>query len=228
MLPSSCTYFAYFIGLLWVINLPHGEIPSELQIQRHPRICYRKCLQHSSMETECLLSCQLVWMLELLVLCITWLFVGNYCCLREEVFQMPMLANAELTVRNCVEEKVWTVQNVNETWWASLILFFFFLSHLKQIFGFKRFVELFSQGLFDLIRGRAWLYTYIGHQVGVHRSQKKESNALELELEPVVIHYVGAGGLNPGPLQQQLMLLAAESSLQPWFVRSCLSSPMAS
>ena len=92
MLPNSCTYFAYFTGLLWVINLPHGEIASELQIQRHPRICHRKCLQHSSMETECLLSCQLVCMLELLVLCIRWLFVGNYCCLREEVFQMPMFA----------------------------------------------------------------------------------------------------------------------------------------
>lgn len=219
MLPNSCTYFTYFTGLLWVINLPHGEIPSELQIRRHPRICHQKCLQHASMETQCLLSFQLV--LELLVLFIRWLFVGNYILPWWGSLSDAHVCNAGHTMRNCVEEKVWTVQNVNETWWASLILF---SPHLKQILGFKRFVELFSEDLFDLI----WSVgvpdcTHVYHlQVGVHRSQKKESNALELELQPVVIHCV-----DPGPLQDQLVLLAAEPSLQPWFAGSCLSSSIA-
>lgn len=138
----GCTYFAYFTGLLWIINSPPGEIPSELQIQRHPRICHWKYLQHASMETECLLSCQLVLVLELLVLFIRWLLPwwGS--------LSDAHACNAELTVRSCVEEKVWTVQNVNEKWWASLILF---SSHLKQILGFKRLVELFSEDLFDLV-----------------------------------------------------------------------------
>lgn len=103
-------------------------IPSELQIQRHPRICHWKYLQHASMETECLLSCQLVLVLELLVLFLRWLLPwwGS--------LSDAHACNPELTVRSCVEEKVWTVQNVIETWWASSILF---SSHLKQILGLR-------------------------------------------------------------------------------------------
>lgn len=142
-------------------------IPSELQIQRHPRICHWKYLQHASMETECLLSCQLVLVLELLVLFIRWLLPwwGS--------LSDAHACNAELTVRSCVEEKVWTVQNVNETWWASSILF---SSHLKQILGLRGLWSFFWRFIwFGLIRGCAWLYTGIGHHVGVHRSQKKSN-----------------------------------------------------
>lgn len=48
---------------------------------------------------------------------------------------------------------------------------------------------------------------------GVHGDQKKALDALELELEIVVSHHVGAGEPNPDSLQEQL-LLAAEPSLE--------------
>lgn len=46
------------------------------------------------------------------------------------------------------------------------------------------------------------------------RSEKRESNSLELELGVVVSYHVGAGKLNLGPLEEQQVLLTAKPSLQ--------------
>ena len=59
------------------------------------------------------------------------------------------------------------------------------------------------------------MYICAQHVYNAHRYQKRVSDPLELELQLVVSHYVGAGKSNHGPLQEQSVLLNIEPSFQP-------------
>ena len=56
--------------------------------------------------------------------------------------------------------------------------------------------------------------------IGDGRGQKRALNFLELELQMSVSCHVGAGELNPSPLEEQPELLTTEPFLQPYIVVS--------